>query len=434
MTRIFVIGIGYKPLDKRSREIVLKSGTILASGRLLDVFSRYEEYDAVKERIRVIDNIGETLNFMKVALSGDQTSTITLLASGDPMFFGIGRRSLEDFGKDICEILPDMSSMQLAFARIKEPWDDALLMSLHGGPDPNRRRKLEYAVGDIPALSARHQRIGILTDRVNNPSAIAQVLISASDAELLSSLKVYVCAKIGYPDEGVTEGSAYEIAALSFPDPNVVIITNEKAGSGEAPHRPSHTAQTAHDIRFGLTEGEIDHSRGLITKDEVRATTIHRLRLPGKGVLWDIGAGSGSVSMETARLCPDLRIYAIEKNEEQIANIIKNRNRFMLSNIDIIRGSAPEILTSLPAPDRVFIGGSSGRIDDIISYAASRMISGVVVVNATTLETFSLTAATLKKAGYSVEASQISVSRMKPIGQGHFFSAQNPVFVIQGEK
>ena len=138
--------------------------------------------------------------------------------------------------------------------------------------------------------------------------------------------------------------------------------------------------------------------------------------------------------METARLCPDLRIYAIEKNEEQIANIIKNRNRFMLSNIDIIRGSAPEILTSLPAPDRVFIGGSSGRIDDIISYAASRMISGVIVVNATTLETFSLTAATLKKTGYSVEASQISVSRMKPIGEGHFFSAQNPVFVIQGEK
>ena len=431
MTRIFVIGIGYKPLDKRSREIVLKSGTILASGRLLDVFSRYEEYDSVKERIRVIDNIGETLNFMKAALNGDETSTITLLASGDPMFFGIGRRSLEDFGKDICEIMPDMSSMQLAFARIKEPWDDALLMSLHGGPDPNRRRKLEYAVGDIPALSSRHQRIGILTDRVNNPSAIAQVLVSAGDAELLSSLKVYVCAKIGYPDEQVTEGSAYEIAALSFSDPNVVIITNEKAGRGEATHHPSHTA---HDIRFGLTEGEIDHSRGLITKDEVRATAIHRLRLPVIGVLWDIGAGSGSVSMEIARLCPDLRIYAVEKDEEQIANIIKNRNRFMLSNIDIVRGSAPEILTSLPAPDRVFIGGSSGRIDDIISHAAGRMISGVIVVNATTLETFSLTAATLKKTGYSVEASQISVSRMKPIGEGHFFSAQNPVFVIQGKK
>ena len=431
MTRIFVIGIGYKPLDKRSREIVLKSGTILASGRLLDVFSHYEEYDSVKERIRVIDNIGETLNFMRAALNGDETSTITLLASGDPMFFGIGRRSLEDFGKDICEILPDMSSMQLAFARIKEPWDDALLMSLHGGPDPNRRRKLEYAVGDIPALSSRHQRIGILTDRVNNPSAIAQVLVSAGDTELLSSLKVYVCAKIGYPDEQVTEGSAYEIAALSFSDPNVVIITNEKAVRGEATHHPSHTA---HDIRFGLTEGEIDHSRGLITKNEVRAAAIHRLRLPVTGVLWDIGAGSGSVSMEIARLCPDLRIYAVEKDEEQIANIIKNRNRFMLSNIDIVRGSAPEILTSLPAPDRVFIGGSSGRIDDIISHAAGRMISGVIVVNATTLETFSLTAATLKKTGYSVEASQISVSRMKPIGEGHFFSAQNPVFVIQGKK
>ena len=434
MTRIFIIGIGYKPLDKRSRQIILKSRTILASGRLLDVFSRYEEYDAVRDRIRVIDNIGETLNYMKAALSGDETSTIALLASGDPMFFGIGRRSLEDFGKDICEILPDMSSMQLAFARIKEPWDDALLISLHGGPDPNRRRKLEYAVGDIPALSVRHQRIGILTDKINNPSAIAQALLSNCDAELLSALKLYVCEKIGYSNERVTEGSASEIAALSFSDPNLVIITNERAGRGGAPHRPSPSSQTATDIRFGLTEGEIGHSRGLITKDEVRAAAIHRLRLPRTGILWDIGAGSGSVSIEVARLCPDLRIYAVEKDEEQIANIIQNRDRFTLSNIDIIRGSAPEILTSLPAPDRVFIGGSSGRIDDIISHASSRMIAGVIVVNATTLETFTITVATLKKAGYSLEASQISVSRMTPIGEGHYFSAQNPVFVIQGKK
>jgi precorrin-6Y C5,15-methyltransferase (decarboxylating) len=432
MTRIFVIGIGYKPLDKRSREIILKSGTILASGRLFDVFSLYEEYAAVSDRIRVINNVGETIDFMKATLNRDETSNITLLASGDPMFFGIGRRALEEFGKDLCEIMPDMSSMQLAFSRIKEPWDDALLMSLHGGPDPNRRRKLEYRLGDIPSLSVRHQRIGILTDKINNPSAIAQALISNCDAGLLTALRLYVCEKLGYAGERVTEGSASEIAALSFSDPNVVIITNSAEAPSDLPGFRSSALYPG--TRFGLTEVEIKHSRGLITKDEVRAAAIHRLRLPATGILWDIGAGSGSLSMEAARLCPDLRVYAVEKDEEQIATINQNRARFRLPNVEIAEGAAPEVLSGLPAPDRVFIGGSGGRIDDIISHVSSRMPSGVIVVNAATLETFTLAIAALKKAGYSVEASQISVSRMKSIGDGHFFSAQNPVFVIQGKK
>jgi precorrin-6B C5,15-methyltransferase / cobalt-precorrin-6B C5,C15-methyltransferase len=434
MTRIFIIGIGYKPLDKRSREIILRSETILSSARLFDVFALYEEYNAVMDRIRVINNIGETMDFMKAALNKHETSTITLLASGDPMFFGIGRRALEEFGKDLCEILPDMSSMQLAFARIKEPWDDALLMSLHGGPDPKRLRKLEYALGDIPSLVVRHKRIGILTDKVNNPSVIAQTLLSSCGDTPLPALRLYVCEKLGYPNERVIEGSASEIAALSFSDPNVVIIKNTEVSKSDALPHPLNSILGAHNIRFGLTEDEILHSRGLITKDEVRATTIHKLRLPSTGVLWDIGAGSGAVSMEAARLCPDLRIYAVEKDAEQIDNIIQNCRRFRLSNVDIIKGVAPEALSELPSPDSVFIGGSGGRIDDIISYAAGRMPAGVIVVNAATLETFTLATNALNKARYSVEASQISVSRMKPIGEGHFFSAQNPIFVIQGKK
>jgi precorrin-6Y C5,15-methyltransferase (decarboxylating) len=434
MARIFVIGIGYKPLDRRSGEIILNSRYILASRRLFEVFSLYEEFGSVKERIAVINNIGETMDFMKSALKNDDTSTITLLASGDPMFFGIGRRALEEFGKDRCEIIPDMSSMQLAFARIKEPWDDALLMSLHGGPDPGRRRKLEYGIDDIPSLAAAHKRIGILTDKVNNPSAVAKVLVEAYDPMLISGLRMNVCEKLGYGDERITEGSAAQIAAMTFADPNVVIIRNEKLCRGEVPPNTSCISRKADDSMLSLTEDEIEHSRGLITKDEVRAVTLHRLMLPSGGVMWDIGAGSGSVSIEAARLSPGLHIYSIEKDSEQIGCMKSNRDRFGLRNMKIVEGTAPEALHSLPAPDRIFIGGSGGRIEDIVAYASGRMETGVVVINAATVETFTLALSALKDSGYSVEASQVSISRMKPLGEGHFFSAQNPVFVIRGRK
>jgi len=440
MFKIFVIGIGYKPLEEKAREIILKSGVILASNRLLDVFTRYEEYSAVKERVKVINNIDETIDFMKSALNDDETSIITLLASGDPLFFGIGRRAIQDIGKDMVEIIPDLSSIQLAFAHIKEPWDDALLISLHGGPDPNRRRKLEYRLQDLPSLLSVQTKIAILTDKVNNPTIIAQTLLDAQEhpQQFDSALKLYVCEKLGYPDEKITWGTASVIASQSFADPNVVIIisdaNNRKHGRSGIITANKSDSGTISDIRFGLTENAILHSRGLITKDEVRAVTLHKLQLPDAGVFWDVGAGSGSVSLEAARLFPRLSVFAVERDEEQIKNMTANRDRFQVQNTTILHGQAPDILTELPSPDRVFIGGSGGSIGAIIEMISNKMKRGIIVVNATTVETLNLTVEAFKRAHYLVQVSQISVSRMKSIGDGHFFSAQNPVFVIKGEK
>jgi precorrin-6Y C5,15-methyltransferase (decarboxylating) len=440
MSKIFVVGIGYKPLGQRARGIILNSVTILASNRLLDVFARYEEYSAVKERVKVINNINGTIDFIKSALHDDETSNIILLASGDPLFFGIGRRAVEEIGKDMVEIIPDLSSIQLAFAHIKEPWDDALLISLHGGPDPNRRRKLEYRLLDLPSLLAVSKKIAILTDKVNNPAVIAQTLLDAQEnpEHFDSTLKIYVCEKLGYPDEKITEGTTSVIASQSFSDPNVVIIISDakdqKHGRSEIRNLNETDICTSSRIRFGLTEKAILHSRGLITKDEVRAVTLHKLQLPEAGVFWDIGAGSGSVSLEAARLFPRLSVFAIERDEEQIKNMTANRERFQVLNTTILRGSAPDTLTELPSPDRVFIGGSGGSIDAIIEMTGNKMKSGIIVVNAATVETLNLAVEALKRADYFVEVSQISVSRMKSIGDGHFFSAQNPVFVIKGEK
>lgn len=223
MTKIYVIGIGYNPFDEKTREIVCNSEIILASHRLFEVFKRYEEFEIVKDKVMVIDTVDETISYMKSAVSTRQSAMISLLASGDPMFFGIGRRIINEFGKERVEILPDLSSIQIAFSRIKEPWDDALLISLHGGPDPTKRRKLTYELKDIPLLLKKYKKIAILTDKENNPSEIAKVLHSSLFTRHLR-LTLYVCERLGYPDEKIIEAKPGDSATMSFADPNVVII------------------------------------------------------------------------------------------------------------------------------------------------------------------------------------------------------------------
>lgn len=410
--KIYIIGIGYRPFDKRTKDILLNSSIILASSRLFEVFKGYEEFEFVKDRIKIINNVDETIEFIKSNL----LQPFVLLASGDPMFFGIGRRVIREFGKDSVEIIPDLSSIQLAFSRIKEPWDDAFLMSLHGGPDPLKRRILPYEVEDLPWLIEKYPKIAILTDRENNPSRIASALLNYNEV-----LNIHVCEKLGYPDERIISGNPAEIRDKTFRDPNVVIILKKADDSHE-------------NILFGLQEAEFFHSRGLITKDEVRAITIHKLRLPPGGVFWDIGSGSGSISIEVSRLCPELKIYAVEKDKEQIKNIEENKRRYRTYNLKIIEGEAPEVLKDLPLPDRIFIGGSGGRLRDILEFINSLNWSGIIVINATTLETIDIAFELLKEANYTVDVVQVHLSRLKPLGDKHHFSAQNPVFIITGHK
>ena len=427
--KIYVIGIGYKPLDGSAIDIIRRSEVILASNRLYEVFKEYEEFEAVKDKVVVINNVDETLKFIHSLLithasapTVGNSSLITLLASGDPMFFGIGRRAVKEFGKDMVEILPDLSSIQLAFSKIKEPWDDAFLISLHGGPDPEKRRRLPYELHDMPSLLTKHNKLAILTDKENNPAVIANIFGKSS------GLNMFVCERLGYPDEKIIAGIPEEIAVMSFSGPNVVIIIN----TGVSIHQQEALKRQSA-FSFGLTESEIQHSRGLITKDEVRAVTIHKLKLPQKGVFWDIGAGSGSISIEAARVCPGLKVFAVEKEPDQLQNIRANKSLFNVPNVEVIRGPAPDALAGLPAPDRVFIGGSGGNMERIIDFIAA-MPTGIIVVNATTIETLNRAVDCLKKAGFNADISQVSVSRTKNIGESNYLSALNPVFVIKGTR
>lgn len=421
MQRLYIIGIGYKPLDSLTHSILRVADFILASERLSVLFKEFELYEEVKERVKVINNVDETFQFIRANLNSSKN--IVILASGDPLFYGIGRRAVKEFGKDVVEIIPDLSSIQLAFSRIKESWDDAFLMSLHGGPDPLKRRDLPFEIEDLPYLVTIHKKILILTDRENNPAKIAKELYLSGFDKVL---KVYVCEKLGYPDERITVGLPKEIKDKTFEHPNLVIIINESFDKvSELLDREG--------VIFGISEDELSHFGGMITKDEVRAVTIHKLRLPYRGVLWDVGAGSGSISLECAKLSPSIKVYAIEKDENQIKHIMNNLQRFNIRNVHVVKGEAPEAFKGLPSPQRVFIGGSGGRLRDIIEFLVGESIS-TLVINATKWETLSDAIILLQGFNYKVEVVQVSVSRMKNLRGGNFFSAINPVFVIKGSR
>lgn len=228
MARIYVVGIGFRPFDSRTSGLVRASSVILASKRLFDVFRRYEEFEAVREWITVLDSVDETFSFIRAMILTPQQESgpLVLLAAGDPLFHGIGRRAVDEFGKDEVEILPDLSSIQVAFARIREPWDQAFLVSLHGGPDPGKRRESTYNPRDIPSLLVGRESLGILTDRENNPAVIAGTIAGSAEYRGLDrgSLKMYVCERLGYPDERIHEGDPEDLAGLSFSEPNIVIL------------------------------------------------------------------------------------------------------------------------------------------------------------------------------------------------------------------
>jgi precorrin-6Y C5,15-methyltransferase (decarboxylating) len=224
MNKINIIGIGFRPLDKKASEVLLASDVVLTNKGLLEAFKDYAEYEAVKERVIIHANVHEMIDYISDNFG---SRSISVLGVGDPMFFGIGRLIIEKFGKGPVEIYPDLSSVQVAFSRVRETANNAFLISLHGGPDPENRRKLEYEISEVPGLLKKYGKLAILTDRENNPSEIAEEFCRSEETSPLN-IKMYVCEKLGQEKERIIEGAPGELAGQTFEHPNVVIITSAK--------------------------------------------------------------------------------------------------------------------------------------------------------------------------------------------------------------
>ena len=280
---------------------------------------------------------------------------------------------------------------------------------------------------------AQHPRVAAFTGPQNNPARLARALITAGYADIV---RLSVASRLCLPDEAVfTDLGAAEAATMEFAEPNIVLI-----------ERPAVSRSPA----FGLDDLEYIQrtpEKGLITKQEARALSLAKLRLARDAIVWDIGAGSGSVGLEAARLAPQGHVWAIEKNAADAANARANAARFRVGNYTLCDGRAPEHLDSWPAPDAVFIGGSGGELAALIRLILNRLKpGGRLVMNFVTLENLATATAELaaagasggisggKSAGLSWDVVQLQASRSQPILDMHRMAAQNPVWIVTAYK
>ena len=408
MILVDVVGVGLSPADLTQSHLgVIRSADVLVGGRRqLNFFP-----GSSAEKIEVGNNLKELVSFIQERMKSQK---VVVLASGDPLFHGIGAWLVKTLGPDKLRIFPNVSSMTAAFARIKTPWHDAALVSVHGGPKkpgPNLDN----------ALEASH-KIGVLTDPDHGPDWVASRILEKK----IDGFAFWVASRLGTHDEKVARFDVKTAANMTFDQPNCVVLIRE----GE----PEVKDDTL--FHLGMDDDLFHHSQGLITKAEVRTVTLSRLRLNRPDlVLWDLGAGSGSVGVEAARILVKGGVSAVEKRPDRVEMIRENARRFEVHNLEIHCGELPRAMAQLPDPDRVFIGGGGKNLAEIIRQSAARLApGGEVVVNTVLVQSLNTTVDTLQSLGMETKAVQVQVSRGAAMPAGLRFTAQNPVWIVSGTK
>jgi precorrin-6Y C5,15-methyltransferase (decarboxylating) len=347
-----------------------------------------------------------------------------VLATGDPLCHGIAGYLAMRLCLDAIEVLPNLSTIQLACARVGLVWQDLKIASIHAkdagewqvGADPR------HGLYALAQALRRHDRLAVLTSPDNTPDRVARLLLAEG---LQDEFQLAVAERLLQAGERIVTGlSVAEAAQQRFADPNVLLLWR--------------TGRQAAPVRFGLPDASFQQrqpDKGLITKHEVRAVSLARLQLREDSIVWDIGAGSGSVGLEAARLCPAGHVYAIEKNAEDFAIAGRNRQAFGLSNHTLVHGKAPEHLDGWLDPDAVFIGGSGGELAELITLCLRRLkAGGTLVMNFVTLENLATATEALRAAGAAWDVVMLQASRSKPILHMHRMAAENPVWIVCAQR
>lgn len=388
--RITVVGVaGHGPDDLRpdGRRALATADLVVGGRRHLDALA------PTGARTAVIEADVEVVLDEVAAESG----AVCVLASGDPGFFGVVRSLAARFGSAGLEVHPEPSSVALAFARLGVPWDDAAVVSVHGRPISVAARRL---VG-LP-------KAAVLVSPTSPPEALGKELIEHGAAHE----HVVVCSRLGSADEKVERTDLAGLAAGTWDPLSVVILTSEGGVSD------------AKSLAWGLPDDRFGHRAGMVTKAEVRAIVVSKLELPGTGVLWDVGAGSGSVAVECAGLCPGLTAVAVEQRGDDVERIRRNAAAFG-SVVEVVHGEAPDALGPLPDPDRVFVGGGGLTVLDAV---LERLRPGGRVV--ATYAAVDRAAAAMDRLGSMV---QVGVARGERLPDGGVrLAAENPVFLAWG--
>lgn len=327
-----------------------------------------------------------------------------LVYSGDTGFYSGASammEKLEALGVR-ARVLPGLSSIQLLAAALGRPWQGWNLVSAHG------------RICDPVAECMQGRPTFFLTGGSEDPATLCAQLA----AEGFGDVQAVVGQCLGTPEEKIFRGSVKELAAGRFNSLSVLLVEAAEVLPRRAP---------------GLPDEAFERGDVPMTKQEVRAAVLAKLAVRPEDILWDVGAGTGSVSVELALAAPRGRVYAVECRPEGCALIKANREKFRTRNLVLVEGLAPAALSDLPAPDAVFIGGSKGSLAAIVDAALDKNPDARICVSAIALETLSAAVAALTAKGRTVQVSQIAVSRAKAVGGLHLMMAQNPIYLITGE-
>ena len=359
---IRVVGLGVEAGGRLAgeAEAALDSAEVIVGAeRQLDWLVALDGYERFRPKLKTLPKLSE-LN----ALIDRYDDEIAILASGDPLYFGIGRWLGRRYPASQLHYHSAVSSIQAACSRLGLSLQDCRVVSLHGRPLASLRRHLQPG-----------RTLIVLTDRHSQPGALARL---CAEAELPDST-LWVCERLGYPDERV---QCFALVELDRPDPPQfdelqVSVLQLRGPGGVYPSFPGL------DDRLLVTDGE--PGQGMITKREVRLPILSLLQAGANQVLWDVGAGCGGVSTELALWQPALQIHAVEPVAERLECLHANRERFGCANLHVVAGRAPGALADLPDPDRVFIGGSDGALDILLEHCWRRLAAhGVLVASAVT--------------------------------------------------
>ena len=411
MTQVHVVGIGLDGavgLTDTGRQLIERATLLVGSDRHLNYFPNHPA-----PRL-VLGDFTQAIREIRTQLATDDTNKcIVVLVSGDPLFFGLGRLLLEELPREQLTFHPHLSAVQLAFHRIKIPWQDARIISAHG-------RSLEEL---IQVLQQGVEKIAVLTDGTNTPNAIARLLLGL---DLSVSYEFWVCENLGGIDEQVKCLPLDAVVNEKFAPLNVVVLLRQS--DAEQPLEVESLPL------LGLPDETMlsfSDRPGLMTKREVRILILGELALQPEQIIWDIGAGTGSVSIEIARLSATSQVYAIEKTAIGTALIEQNCRRFQVKNVVSIHGSAPDILQQLPTPNRIFIGGSGGNLNLILDTCHARLLpNGVVVLALATVEHLNRTLDWLNSHRWQYRLLQVQLSRSVPVAQLTRFTPLNPVTIV----
>ncbi len=420
---VHIIGVlddGIESLGVEARAHLAGADLVIGGERLLALVAPVLKAGA--ERRDLGAGLTRVPGWIEEALAAGRR--VAVVATGDPLCHGIGRYLISRLGASRCTVIPNLSTLQLAFARLGLAWQGAAIRSVHSRDAGEWHPGAGPDHGLYPVVEAlrHHDLVALFTSPENGPARIARLLLAEG---LEGQFTLSVAQRLRQPGERIERGlTPSEATAMAFADPNVVIL--ERCAPG--PDLPL----------FGLDDDaylQRKPEKGLITKREARALSLALLGLRPDSIVWDIGAGSGSVGLEAARLCPRGFVFAIEKNEADFEIARRNRHRMGATNHRIDHGRAPAGLDEWPDPDAVFVGGSGGELEGLIETILTRLRpGGRLVMNFVTLENLARATAALERLGADWEVTQLQASRSRPVLDMHRLAAQNPVWIVHAGK